>query len=278
VNARENIAGIKRILVAIDASPASLIALNAAAELALRYQAELVCIYIEDINLIRMAEIPIAMEIGHYSALLRPIDPEQIERQLRARRRWIESILTTLGKTTNLRWTFRTSRGAISDELALAALESDLMFLGKSGWSGRRQVGSTARRIVNQFPTQAMILNRRLRPGTGIMLIYDGSGASERALAAAATLADSFTPLSVLLLAADPEHALLLRADVESLATSFPRLTFHWLPYLDMQKIAHYIHGEDCEVVISPADSGFFDAQTLITMLNDFDCAFLLVR
>jgi nucleotide-binding universal stress UspA family protein len=275
---REEGGGIKRILVAIDASPASLAALDAAAELAVRHNAELVCIFIEDINLIRMAEIPIAVEIGHYSAAIRQMDPPQIESQLRARRRWIESILTALGKSTGLRWTFRTARGAISDELVLAAHESDLMFLGKSGWSGKRQLGSTARRMILQSPIQAMLLNRRLQPGSGMLLIYDGSSASVRALAAASALGKAQTPLSVLVLAEDPERWNLLRGEIESFAVPFVRMTFHWMPRLEMEIIARYIQNERSEVVISPAESDFFETNSLVSMLNDFDCAFLLVR
>jgi nucleotide-binding universal stress UspA family protein len=64
MNPEGRLQGFQRILVALDASPASLAALDFATELAERHQAELLGIYVEDINLLRSAEIPFTREIG----------------------------------------------------------------------------------------------------------------------------------------------------------------------------------------------------------------------
>ena len=49
---------IQRILVAVDASPPSFAALEAAVELAATLGAELIVLFVEDIALLRLAESP----------------------------------------------------------------------------------------------------------------------------------------------------------------------------------------------------------------------------
>jgi nucleotide-binding universal stress UspA family protein len=278
VTVRSRLLEINRILVALDASPASLAALEVAADLAVRHQAELVGIFVEDINLIRMAEIPFAFEIGFYSRSPRRIDTQLIERQLRAHRRWVESILRTIAVAKNLHWTFLSTRGDISQELILAAKDSDLILLGSSGWSGRRRMGSTARNMVIQSPIQAMILHRRLESGAPILLIYDGSEPSNRALTAASLVGNSYTSIIVLLLAEDPERARELTNQIELDEIDQQHLTYHWIPYLDSDKLAQYVRNERCGVVILPAESKYFDTQSITPVLIESDCAFILVR
>jgi nucleotide-binding universal stress UspA family protein len=55
---------IKRIVIAIDASPTSLAALEATAELAARWDAEILGVFVEDTDLLRMATLPFAGEVG----------------------------------------------------------------------------------------------------------------------------------------------------------------------------------------------------------------------
>ena len=64
---------IRRILVAVDASTHSLAALEAASVLAEVLNAELVGIFVEDINLLRLAGLPFAREVRYQSALDRPL-------------------------------------------------------------------------------------------------------------------------------------------------------------------------------------------------------------
>ena len=70
---------IRRILVALDASTHSLAALETAAGLAARLEAELVGLFVEDINLLRAAELPFARETSFYSSSLRPLERGELE-------------------------------------------------------------------------------------------------------------------------------------------------------------------------------------------------------
>ena len=84
MNAREHEIVIQRILVALDASPHSQAALDAAATLAARVSAELQGLFIEDVNLLRLAELPFAREVGSFTATHRRLDARDLERDKQA--------------------------------------------------------------------------------------------------------------------------------------------------------------------------------------------------
>ncbi len=71
----------QRILVALDASSDSRAAVEAAVNLAARFNAELTGIYVEDENLLRLADLPFVQEVGHFSATCRHINHVDLERQ-----------------------------------------------------------------------------------------------------------------------------------------------------------------------------------------------------
>jgi nucleotide-binding universal stress UspA family protein len=276
---KDGLKDIRRILVALDASPASMAALDLAAELAVRYQAELMGVYVEDIDLLRSADIPLVKEIGYYSGTSRKIDSPHIERQLRAQAHRIERILASIAQKANLRWSFRSTRGVIHGELLTAAEGTDLIILGKSGWSRRRQMGSTAREIAVQSPIQSLILLHKVRPGTPVMVAFDGSPASIRALEAARLIRDPEIPLYVLLLAETKEDANRLKAEVEIfLADETHSVEFRWAANIKGNRVSQMAMISGCDVVVLPAVSDSFDPDALLSMLDEADCAVLLVR
>lgn len=275
----ESLKEFRRILVALDASPASLAALDLAADLAVRYQAELMGVYVEDINLLRSADIPLVKEIGYYSASPHKIDSPNIERQLRAQARRIERILASIAKKANLRWSFRSTRGLIHGELINAAEDTDLIILGKTGWSGSSRMGSTAREVAVQAPIQSLILLHKVRPGTPVMVAYDGSSASLRAFQAARMIRDSEIPLHVLLLAETEEDAGRLKTEVKKLSAGEKHTPkFRWVVNIKGNRVSQLAMISGCDVVVLPADTESFEPEALLDILNEADCAVLLVR
>ena len=83
MNERELEPTTRRILVALDASQHSLAALEAASELAEALKAELVGIFVEDVNLLNLAGLPFVREVGYPSGAARPLDSPSMERALR---------------------------------------------------------------------------------------------------------------------------------------------------------------------------------------------------
>jgi nucleotide-binding universal stress UspA family protein len=98
---------IRRILVALDASRQSVAALQVAADLASHLEAELVGLFVEDINLLRLAELPFAREVGSYSATRRRLNTRQVERQLKVQAERARRALEAYADRASVRWSLR---------------------------------------------------------------------------------------------------------------------------------------------------------------------------
>jgi hypothetical protein len=118
---------LQRIVVALDTGPRARAALEAAAELAARMQAELVGLFVEDVELLHFAGLPFAREVGYPSASLRPLDVAAMERALRAAAEEVQRTLAAVAARGPLSWSFRTARGAVPAELRAAAAEGGIV-------------------------------------------------------------------------------------------------------------------------------------------------------
>ena len=207
---RENLK-IQRILVALDASSHSLAALEAAADLAASFDAELIGLFVEDVNLLRLADLPFTREIGLFSARRRQIEIHEVERQLRGQARRVRRTFTVVTQSMEVHGTFRVARGAITSKLLDAAADADMIILGRAGWSPsrRRQMGSTARAVALESSALTVVLQDGTRLCSPIMLIYGDSPLAQKALAVAAHLVKEETEwaFNVVALAEDSEEA-----------------------------------------------------------------------
>jgi nucleotide-binding universal stress UspA family protein len=273
---------IQRILVALDASSHSLAALEAAAVLAAGLQAELVGIFVEDADLLRLAELPFARELGLYSAASRPLDSSQMERQLRARAHRAEQALAAVAGRAQVPWSFRVARGAIAAELLAAAGEADLISLGKVGWSlaGRRRVGSTAQAILSQFSRPVLFLHHGVRLGPPFVLVYDNSALARKALAIAARLVGGKgTDLLILVAADEPGEAQRLQIQAggwlqgRGLVARFRELTLAAVP-----KLTQPLEAQGCGTLILPVELSLLRDEALLALLADLDFPVLLIR
>lgn len=270
---------IRRILVALDASPHSLAALKLAAELAARLDAELIGIYVEDINLLRLAELQISREVGSHSARIREINSQHIQRQLRAQARRARQALALLAESSELRWSFRTTRGLIPIELLSATDEADLIILGKAGWSKRKQLGSTAQTLVVQSSRHTLIIQSGVRLGRPVLVIYDGSEAGKKALETAFTMREDDNPLIVLISAENAEKVKQLQAYVQVWAKDKGvKPEYRWLTAIDEAGIARQAWSVGCGLLVLPAESEFLPSEELLELLNQTNCAVFLVR
>lgn len=116
-----------RILVALDDAGAALDALAAAAALASRLRAELFGLYVEDIDLLRLAGLPFARSVGRSSARERPLDFEGVERAFRRQAERMRELLEEAAERERLAWSFRVSRGRLLEAMMEQAGGSDLL-------------------------------------------------------------------------------------------------------------------------------------------------------
>ena len=193
---------VRRILVALDASPASLAALEAAAHLAADTGAELLGLYVEDESLLRGAELPLSRVVGSFSGTVFPIGRSGIEHQLKAQAERARRAMEAVALRARLRWSFRVMRGAVTASLGAASSGADIISLGRSGWArmGLRRMGRTTASILESAGAPVLLFDYGLRPGQAVVIVYDDQPGATAALDFAGMLArDEATPLFIVL-------------------------------------------------------------------------------
>ncbi|MCL7451828.1 MAG: universal stress protein [Anaerolineae bacterium] len=272
---------IRRILVALDASPHSLAALEAAVELASRFGAELYGLYVEDINLLRLAELPFAQEVGQFSANRRRLDVQELERQIRAQTVRIRRIFRGTSQRAEVSWTFSVSRGRVDREVLAAATEADVLVLGRAGWSWIRpgRAGSTTRAVLAQAPGWALILQEGTCLGQPVGVVYDGSPLAQKALEAAAALLEDDGQMTVLFLADDPQSFESLKAQVHAwLGEQDIQMRYRTLTSFNVPSLVDALETEGCGTIVLPARSAVLSDQALRALLDEVRVPVLLVR
>lgn len=272
----------RRILVALDASPHSLAALGAAVELAARFEAELLGLFVEDINLLRLGDLPFSDELGIVSAIRRSLETVEVERQLRARAVEVRHTLQAMAERAQVRWAFRTARGPIVEELFKAAAEVDLVILGRQGWSlGQRQrLGSTARAAVYQAPTLTLVTGTGARPRLPMVVVFDGTPLAHKALAVAASLARFASSHLLVLILADLEQTseTLYEEAVAALRVQPLEIGYRVLTLENVGRLAHMVRLQGGGMLVLPGRDDLMQHPALQVLLEETASPVLLVR
>jgi nucleotide-binding universal stress UspA family protein len=280
---REGEAGfvVRRILVALDASTHSLAALAAAVELAAAMEAELEGLFVEDVNLLRLAGLPFVQEVRH-TASLEALDSVRMERALKAQAVQAREALEVAAGRARVHWSFRVVRGHVAQEVVQAASQADLLTLGKQGRSkspGAR-LGSTALRVALHAPGALLLVEHGVPGDQPVLVLYDGSEGAERALDAAARLAKmSGTHLIVLLLAGTPDAAEQLEKQAGlRIELQGVRPRFRALHEADAQSLLRVFQSEAGGLVVLSARSTALSEETIQKLLDCLRNPFLLTR
>ncbi len=185
-------APIRRILVALDASGASLAALDAAARLAATLEADLLGLFVEDEDLLRLAGLPCAREVGFTFAQSRRMESADMERALRAQAARARQALERVASRTSVQCTFRVVRGRVTEELLAAAADVDLVAVGFTGHAvPRARPGTTTTALATGAGRTILILPSETAISPPVMAVYDGSPAARHALTLAVRLAQA---------------------------------------------------------------------------------------
>jgi nucleotide-binding universal stress UspA family protein len=273
---------IRRILVALDASLHSLAALEAASELADTLKAELVGIFVEDINLLHLAGLPFAREISALTVSGRPLDSLSMERELRMQAERVRQTLAGVAGRRQLRWSFRVVRGQVATELLTAAQEVDILALGRASAAMTRRVrlGTTARAVVAQAERSVLLLQHGHALCHPVQLVYDGSTAAGRALVTATQVALATSGhLTVMVIADSPESAERLQEEMNTYLQA-QQVQGHYRQLIKptAEELARALHMAGGGTLVIGADNSLLAGEGLPTILEAADCAVLLIR
>jgi hypothetical protein len=175
-------------------------------QLAQSLNAELETVFVEDLEVLRVAELPFLREFRFASMRFESFDQQSLEAELRVVARRAEQALAGQTALRDVRWRFRVWRGSLEPE-RLATLDADVLALHRPGTKSSRN-GS-------QFSQRS------------IAVCFDGSVTANRALAMASALAmQAQLPLTVILVG-ERESLEDLQAQAEgAMASPAPQLSF----------------------------------------------------
>ena len=275
-------APIRRILLALGTATHSLAAVEATTALAARLDADLHALFVEDINLLRLAALPFARETRLTSATTQRLQNPDMERALRAEATRAQAALATVATRLHVRWSFHVTRGQVAAQVRAAAMETDLVALTFSAGApaGLTHVTATMETMMRGVPCPLLMLP----PGAGIhppfVVVYDGTPASARALRLATQLAQAeATDVTVLLAAIEPPVLRRLRSETDALLAG-TKVTARYpvFPRPEATAIARAVRAAAAGTLLMAADSPVFDGTARRRLLEELECAALLTR
>jgi len=142
--------------------------------------ADVAGVFVEDRSLFRMAELPFAAEVCRVSAVRRPVNTRELERQMKLLALRAEAVVRQVAEGAGSPWSFRRHRGRLSTALAETG-DADLVLVGaaRHGLVVSNELRASGQRV------RATDAERR-RP---VAVLFEPSDAGWRAVDAGVDLA-----------------------------------------------------------------------------------------
>jgi nucleotide-binding universal stress UspA family protein len=271
----------QQILVALDGSRESLAALDAAVSLAKELDADLIGLFVEDINLVRLAQMPFAREVHLTTARFRTLTSTEMSAAMRVQAARIRRALRNATQQAGVRSEFRIVRGLVPTAVTAAAVNADLLILGRISRPLNRRIrlGSTARAALAQVSRSILLMRQHQATERSVLVTFDNTDLSWRALRKAVALSDPDYPLTLLLLTPSLAEAKVWQAQIEVWLEerSWPA-NFRHLPQATMPRLLQVVQEEHCDLLIIGGERLPVSPDTAVSLLNQLDCSLMLVR
>ncbi|SFE45925.1 Nucleotide-binding universal stress protein, UspA family [Marinobacter sp. DSM 26671] len=265
-----------RVLVLLDGSKMSYAALQAAAEIAANTGADVLGVFVEELNQLRSAGYGFAREVGASSGISRPFTAGEVEQRMQRLANEARRALAGAVAPYGGRHTLSVARGHVIDEVLALAGPQDLLVMGRVGWSSApgARLGSTAKGLVRRSRGRVLLwCEGRAEPlGRVVVFLNDHQEANGRAVQAAAeVIRHSHRPVTLMLGADSAIPSDDLKGVVQDLGIQESELRVRSLPSTDPVVVAGILRQEravqlvlsrDCTLLQEPG------AEQLLVALN----------
>lgn len=182
---------VRRILVATEAGTGAPEALEAAAELAHRLDAELEVLVVENVDLLRASGLPFVRQVTAGRRGWEDFEVTVVEQEMRAFSTRARRLLEDLAAGRRLVWSMRVARGRMASELAAAAEAADLVVVEAQSRPliSHLRLSSAARQAIAELLRPVYLVPPRAAPLRHVMVLYEDRPGADRVLAAAAAFA-----------------------------------------------------------------------------------------
>ena len=261
---------VQRLMVTLDSSAESLSALDAAADVAMRLNAELMGLFVKDARLVKLAGLPCVREVRLTSAWGKRMRPTTMERQLRVKEAAARRALKAAAAKRRVEWSFRVTGQEPAAALIAAEPEIDLVLVARPGVRKRARFTVEGDTVVWTAGPAPEALK------TAISVTYDGSRIAKRALAIAARLARG-TAVNVLI-PADNHAAAHEREAADVLAGLGVSAWFMPLAAGDLKAVAHAVKASRATIFVLACDSRLLGADPVDRLIAEVSVPVVLVR
>jgi nucleotide-binding universal stress UspA family protein len=250
---------VQRVLVSLDDSWCGREALETAANLAAELQAELKGLFVEDINLFRLAGLPFVREITTSSGISRRVDLDSLERALQKKAEYIQEALANAAKQAQLTWSFTVMRGRIMQMTWAESAEADVVILGSRGHAP---------------PARAWLGPPRTETIHPILAVYDESINHQRVVETAIALSRRHErELVMLVLANDSQKYSQLVAELHA-ALDASEMSNSGIspPIVSVEELLHAANQRQGSLLLISRSCPLLDEPTLESLVENLDC------
>lgn len=262
---------VRRILVALDESARGFAALSTAGALAAELDAELAGLFVEDVNLQRLAGLPFVREFSLFSGELSPLSAVEMERAWRREAELMQRRLAAAAAQRRLRWSFQVARGKVSAEVSTQAAACDLLVLGR---------GTTTSAVALARATYRHTAGPAEMRAGPVMVLFGDLPGSAASLDTGARLARVTGADLVLLIEAEDEEAYRAAcADARTASTGRGvDARCQWLSRLDGVNLIRAARRGRPACLVLPDRERFLTHADMCRVLDEIDCPIVLTR
>ena len=273
----------RRVVVAFDgAADEDLTAVEAAAAYAARLRADLLGLFIEDIDLARLAEHP-GMTTICSSGSAR-LGAEHLKTALKAQLTRTRQAMERAAERQRVRASFEVRRGRLIAEILSAAAPADLVIIGWRGGPATSVIApgtpaSSVLAALSEASVRFVVVPRATgRPGGAVLVAYDGSAAAREGLSAAAEIGASEGGIEVALLARRPEEIEARRREAGQVLAEAGIGNGSYLQLRDggAGDLLRIAEARRAALMVVPV--GLLDASSARQVIERAPCSLLLVR
>ena len=258
----------RRIVVVFGGGSADASVAGVLASLVSESPADVTGVFIEDLALFRLAELPFTTEVCRVTTMRRPLMTTELERQMRIQASRAERTVRQVAEQVGSRWSFRKHRGRLSSALA-EATDVDWLLLG----AARRALATAGELSATARTVRASEAEAR-RP---IAVIVERADVGSRAIDAALELAQRSGRGLILFL--PPETSTATAEIARRLQALGPRrVSVRTVSSSDADAMLSAVRRAGPAALVVDAGEGGFEQAKIDALRRDLSCPLLVVR
>jgi hypothetical protein len=265
---------IVRIAVALGMRRADPEFVAAVEKIAAEAKAQIEGLFLEDADLLKLAELPIASDICLVTHVQQSMSAQRVEREWRARAMEARHTVASIASHAGAEFSFRRVRGSIPGELSHAAPAYDILAVAGARTAMDRKADAKRFATVPAFPTG----RARRMANQPVIVIIDGGVEDDRAVKIASSLSTHLSaPLFVVLNVKTAQDAQALKSAIMERWPSSNALFVAAIGLELSRLIARVDELKPGIAVLSfPDDKNM--AQVMKTLSDELDCPAIMVR